>query len=150
MLGYCVPHTPKVTIYEKILLCVRSVMDASLSFLSRMHIENVVKLGRFGAKTQKDCWTFLLFFSSTSKPNSDCVFESSRHCHVVFTKDYATMCSVCQMMTKAWSVIYARVFIFFLISLMISSYINFNKFLRICWCLLIFWQNTNTSAWKPR
>lgn len=56
-----------------------------------------------------------------------------------FTKDYATMCSVCQMMTKAWSVIYARVICFFvfLISLMISPYINFNKFLRICWCTLI-------------
>lgn len=67
--------------------------------------------------------------------------QSSRHCHVVFTKGYATMCSVCRMTTKAWSVIYARVTCFFLISLMISSDINFNKFLRIRWCMLI-------SAWE--
>lgn len=138
MLGYCVPHSPKVTIDEKILLVLEVWWIWFVFSVKKAHWSATREAGPVWSKTQKDYWTLLLFFSSSSKPNSDCVFESSRHCHVVFTKDYATMCSVCQMMTKAWSVIYARVFIFFLISLMISSYINFNKFLRICWCFLIF------------
>lgn len=36
---------------------------------------------------------------------------------------------------------------FFLISLMISPYITFNKFLRICWCMLISGWGCVSALW---
>lgn len=145
MLRCCVSHLPKVTILGEVLVCMR--MATSLSFLSGLYIYSPMG---------KDLFFCLFFWSKAPKgllnsspllfiqwaSQTQIVFvQSSRHCHVVFTKGYATMCSVCRMTTKAWSVIYARVTCFFLISLMISSDINFNKFLRIRWCMLI-------SAWE--
>lgn len=123
------------------LVCVRNVMAMTLSFLSRMHIESLSKVV-LEQSVKKDCWTPLLFFFIHKQTKlwlcypiqpslSHFVYQGL--CYNVFSlsdDDKGMVCDLCK----------GYLFFLFLISHMSSPYINLNKFLRICWCMLI-------SAW---
>lgn len=99
--GYCVPHSPQASLQSS--WWWKLTMDEKILFV--MYVMDM-KLCVREAQTWKDSC------SSFHPQAYQTLMLSSPYCHVDFTKDYAPMCSVCQMMTKAWSVIYARVFIF--------------------------------------
>lgn len=115
----------------------RSLMAMSLYSLSEMHI--LLLLG--GSWAFLGCSTYGLTKSSAPlfihKANQTLL---SNPAVIVMFCWPRIVCSVCKIMTKAWYVIYARVICLIIFSYVTynSSYISFNKFVRICSCLLFF------------
>lgn len=102
------------------------------------------------SETQKDYWTPALLFIHKHTKLSDELL-SSRHpsccvyqglCYNVFIlshDDKGMVCDLCK-----------GIYLFFLISPMSSSYINFNKFLRIWWCTFIWvWVGESEHVCMP-